>query len=71
MPYFSTSSGKTENSEEVFIEKLPYLRSVESNWDAVTSPVFTEKKVFNIKNFYNLLGIKNNNKLKIVFTQPT
>ncbi len=28
--YFSTSSGKTENSEEVFSNSVPYLRSVES-----------------------------------------
>ncbi|MBU3111523.1 stage II sporulation protein D [Clostridium lacusfryxellense] len=28
--YFSTSSGKTENSEEVFSTSIPYLRSVES-----------------------------------------
>jgi stage II sporulation protein D len=28
--YFSTSSGKTENSEEVFSTNIPYLRSVES-----------------------------------------
>ncbi len=28
--YFATSSGKTENSEDVFSNSLPYLRSVES-----------------------------------------
>ncbi|WP_291579321.1 stage II sporulation protein D [Clostridium sp. UBA6640] len=28
--YFSTSSGRTENSEDVFVNALPYLRSVES-----------------------------------------
>ena len=27
--FFSTSAGKTENVEEVFCEKLPYLRSVD------------------------------------------
>ena len=31
--YFSTSSGKTENSEEVFSSQYPYLRSVESPYD--------------------------------------
>lgn len=69
--FFSTSVGKTENSEEVFIEKLPYLRSVESNWDANTSPVFTEKKVFNLKSFYYLLGIKYNQKLNIEILKTT
>ncbi|GAA0121296.1 MAG: stage II sporulation protein D [Clostridium argentinense] len=28
--YFSTSSGRTENSEDIFVNALPYLRSVES-----------------------------------------
>ena len=69
--FFSTSVGKTENSEEVFVEKLPYLRSVESNWDANTSPVFTEKKVFNLNSFYNLLGIKYNQKLNIEVLKTT
>ena len=31
--FFSTSVGKTENSEEVFVSEVPYLRSVESKWD--------------------------------------
>ena len=31
--YFSTSSGSTENSEEVFSTKYPYLRSVDSHYD--------------------------------------
>lgn len=69
--FFSTSVGKTENSEEVFIEKLPYLRSVESNWDANTSPVFTEKKVFNLKSFYYLLGQKYDEKLNVEILKTT
>ena len=36
--FFSTSVGFTENSEEVFTSKLPYLRSVSSTWDTI-SPV--------------------------------
>ena len=39
--FFSTSSGKTENVEDVFQEQLPYLRSVESSWDTI-SPVFKD-----------------------------
>lgn len=31
--YFSTSSGSTENSEEVFSTKYPYLRAVDSPYD--------------------------------------
>ena len=33
--FFSTSVGFTENSEEVFTSKLPYLRSVSSTWDSI------------------------------------
>lgn len=69
--FFSTSVGKTENSEEVFIEKLPYLRSVESNWDANTSPVFTENKIFKLEKFYTLLGIKYNQQLNIEVLKTT
>jgi len=31
--FFSTSNGRTENSEDYFPEALPYLRSVNSEWD--------------------------------------
>ena len=39
--FFSTSTGKTENCEEVFVQALPYLRSVDSSWDSEVSPVFS------------------------------
>lgn len=38
--YFSTSSGKTENSEEVFSSKYPYLQSVDSPYDKLYSPKY-------------------------------
>jgi stage II sporulation protein D len=31
--FFSTSNGRTENSEDYFQEAYPYLRSVDSSWD--------------------------------------
>jgi stage II sporulation protein D len=31
--FFSTSNGRTENSEDYFATRYPYLRSVESPWD--------------------------------------
>ena len=31
--FFALSSGETENSEDVFVEARPYLRSVDSSWD--------------------------------------
>ena len=49
--FFSTSVGKTENSEDVFTSKVPYLRSVSSSWDE-SSPVFTDTCTFSLKDFY-------------------
>lgn len=40
--FFSTSTGKTENSGEVFQTQLPYLKSVDSAWDEEVSPVFSQ-----------------------------
>lgn len=37
--YHSTSNGRTENSEDVWGTKVPYLRSVASRWDSA-SPKF-------------------------------
>ena len=54
--FFSTSTGYTENSEEVFSEELPYLRSVESVWDE-SSPSFNSEIEINKNDFYNKLGI--------------
>lgn len=38
--YFSTSSGKTENSDEVFSANYPYLKSVDSPYDKI-APKYT------------------------------
>ena len=56
--FFSTSSGLTENCEEVFVEALPYLRSVDSHYDEI-SPVYETEKVINYAEFCNKLGIEN------------
>lgn len=62
--FFSTSTGYTENSEEVFSEALPYLRSVESVWDE-SSPSFNDEKEFSKTDFYNKLGIKYSDTLDV------
>lgn len=62
--FFSTSSGKTENSEEVFVTALPYLVSVDSSWDEI-SPVFNDSKTITLKQFYNKLNLKYSPNLKI------
>lgn len=71
--FFSTSVGKTENSEEIFSKKLPYLRSVDSSWDAEVSPVFNDSFEFSLQEFYERLNIKYNDKIsfKIIKTTST
>ena len=68
--FFSTSSGYTENSEEVFSSKMPYLRSVESKWDE-KSPVFIDTKTFSKKDFCNLLGVSFSNDITINYDKKT
>ena len=69
--FFSTGVGMTENSEEIFPTKLPYLRSVSSTWDETASPVYKEKYTFKLTKFYELLGLKYNKELNIVKTNVT
>ncbi|MCD9022268.1 stage II sporulation protein D [Cohnella sp. NL03-T5] len=56
--FFSTSNGYTENSEEVFPAKLPYLRSVASPWDKEASPRARETVEMALTDFYAKLGLK-------------
>ncbi|MGA9173413.1 MAG: stage II sporulation protein D, partial [Thermoactinomyces sp.] len=64
--FFSTSNGRTENSEDYFDKKYPYLRSVPSPWDE-TSPKFVQHQSFLLSQLIDkleqLLGRK--------FSQPT
>lgn len=55
--YFSTSNGYTENSEEVFSNVLPYLRSVVSPWDKERSPRAKERVDMQLTDFYAKLGV--------------
>lgn len=68
--FFSTSVGKTENSEEVFVSKLPYLRSVSSQWDEA-SPVFTDTVTINLKDFYQSLNLEYNETLTTEVIEKT
>lgn len=52
--YFSTSSGKTENSEEVFSTKYPYLKSVDSPYDK-SSPKYASTLKITNKDFVSAL----------------
>ncbi len=69
--FFSTSTGKTENSEEVFTSKLPYLRSVDSTWDEEVSPVFNDSLEYSLIDFYNLLDLPYNENLAIQIIETT
>ncbi|MDT8860424.1 stage II sporulation protein D [Alkalihalobacillus sp. MEB130] len=54
--FFSTSNGYTENSEDYWGDKIPYLRSVESPWDQV-SPRFTSEKQVSVAEFQEKLKV--------------
>ena len=69
--FFSTSTGKTENSGEVFQTQLPYLKSVDSAWDEEVSPVFSQDNNLSLKEFYQKLNIEYNPNLKIEITKTT
>ena len=49
--FFSTSNGRTENSEDVFSTSFPYLRSVPSPWDE-KSPRFLNEKTISLDDFF-------------------
>lgn len=49
--FFSTSNGRTENSEDVFSKSFPYLRSVPSPWDE-KSPRFLNEKTLALEDFF-------------------
>jgi stage II sporulation protein D len=55
--FFSTSNGYTENSEDYWPSKLPYLRSVTSPWDK-SSPKFSNQQTFTVADFEAKLGVR-------------
>ena len=69
--FFSTSTGKTENSGEVFQTQLPYLKSVDSALDEEVSPVFSQDNNLSLEEFYQKLNIEYNPNLKIEITKTT
>lgn len=68
--YFSTSSGMTENSYDVFGTSLPYLQNVSSSWDNI-SPVYREVKKYKLLDFYNILKLEYNEDLNIEIIEKT
>ena len=68
--FFSTSTGQTENSEDVFVTALPYLRSVASTWDE-KSPVYTDTATISLQDFYNKLALPYNETITVEITSQT
>lgn len=69
--FFSTSNGHTENSEEVFTKALPYLRSVDSSFDAEVSPVFKKEVEMSLSDFYTKLNLPYHQKLDVEVLERT
>ena len=71
--FFSTSTGYTENSGEIFPTQQPYLKSVASLWDAEVSPVFNDYFHFSLADFYRLLGVeyRDNVYVEVISTTST
>jgi stage II sporulation protein D len=69
--FFSTSVGMTENSEDIFSTKLPYLRSMKSEWDKEVSPVYSDAFMFNLDDFYKRLNLIYTEKIKIQVLKTT
>lgn len=65
--FFSTSTGVTENSEDVFGKAQPYLKSVASTFDEI-SPLYRIKKEYSINEFYEKLSLKYQDKINIKYT---
>lgn len=55
--FFATSNGYTENSEEYWNQKIPYLRSVEVPWDK-ESPKYQWTTTLSLQELENKLGVK-------------
>ncbi len=68
--FFSTSPGVTENSEDVFLNKVAYLRSVDSHWDK-ESPAYFTSNTYDLKEFYNNLGLDYSDKIIIDVIEKT
>lgn len=68
--FFSTSVGETENSEEVFSNKVPYLKSVSSTWDEI-SPVYKLNYQFKLSEFLTKLDLPHSNFIKLEIIDST
>ncbi len=56
--FFSSSCGKTANSEEYWDNETPYLKSVDSSWDKEDKS-YEQTVIFSEEEFRTLLGFEN------------
>lgn len=63
--FFSTSNGKTEDNKNVFGKDLPYLKVVDSSFDALETTNFEVTREFTKKEFYEKLEINYSEKLNV------
>lgn len=64
--FFSTSNGYTEDSQVVFSEDIPYLKSVDSKWDESISSSFSYEVEMSLDDFYKKLDLNYDKNLSIV-----
>ena len=64
--FFSTSNGYTEDSQVVFSEDIPYLKSVDSKWDESISSSFNYEVEMSLYDFYKKLDLNYDKNLSIV-----
>lgn len=69
--FFSTSTGVTENSGEVFSQQLPYLVSVSSTFEEGVSPVYNDSVEMTLSTFYANLNLPFDNNLNIEIIETT
>ncbi|WP_246061324.1 stage II sporulation protein D [Paenibacillus oralis] len=65
--FFSSSGGYTENSEEYWSLKIPYLRSVPSPWDASINPKNRDTVSMPVTELFGKLGQEMPEDVKAVF----
>jgi len=68
--YFASSNGYTENSEDVFSEKVPYLRSVPSPWDRQEASDWETTEEIPLRDFYRELGVETKPTFAFAFSRP-
>lgn len=67
--FFSTSNGWTENSEDYYQTKYPYLRSVPSEWDR-KSPKYLHQKRFTMRQVIQQLEEKTGKPISLQTKNP-